>query len=242
MASQNETLATRRWSARQLPSLRRLLARWLRKDAYRDLSPDVVAGDIELQTETEIDGAPQPQQPLAAFAPPASNLAGSQPLAARERDASLGQPVAEPSLRSILTRSGWAAALLFSLVFVTRVLLLGAAREAAASTPESLWPELAGDLHVAAVAPPNVCQLDDASSAAEASFGGTRGALRIESMPPAHVFVDGSRIGSTPQLTTGLSPGPHTVELVHPQNRLRKAMVVDIDPGQLTTRVVDLTQ
>lgn len=154
---------------------------------------------------------------------------GRQLLARLVRKAEAARlPIGVASAASVPARRHWvaillsvsASVLLFALVFATRVLML----HAEAGAPRSLWTE-------PAAAASSGCE--DASSC---------GSLRIESSSAAHVFVDGRRVGSTPQLTVDLTPGLHTVELVHPHDRLRKALVVDIDRGQLTTKNVDLTR
>jgi hypothetical protein len=68
------------------------------------------------------------------------------------------------------------------------------------------------------------------------------GMLRINSRPWSKVFVDGTLIGTTPQMAITLSPGQHTIELVNPDLEMSKTVLVDIEPNQLLTKVVNLIE
>ncbi len=66
------------------------------------------------------------------------------------------------------------------------------------------------------------------------------GRLRINTRPWSEVFVDGNRIGNTPQMNITLKPGKHTVLLINGQFDIRKTISVDIVPGETTTKVINL--
>jgi hypothetical protein len=68
------------------------------------------------------------------------------------------------------------------------------------------------------------------------------GMLRINSRPWSKVFVDGTLVGTTPQMAITLSPGQHTIELVNPDLEMSKTVLVDIEPNQLLTKVVNLIE
>ena len=56
------------------------------------------------------------------------------------------------------------------------------------------------------------------------------------------MFVDGTLIGTTPQMAITLSPGQHTIELVNAELEMSKTILVDIEPDQLVTKVVNLIE
>lgn len=90
-------------------------------------------------------------------------------------------------------------------------------------------------------------QSDDEPSAASdhSAPAGERledGMLRINSRPWAEVYVDGKRVGTTPQMGLRLRAGQHKVELINPELDMRKSVVVDIEPGELVTRIVTLQE
>jgi hypothetical protein len=71
-----------------------------------------------------------------------------------------------------------------------------------------------------------------AAAAPAPTPGATTGSLYIESRPPgARVFVDGSLVGSTPLLLSGIKPGARDVRLEHPGHRAWTA-TVEITAGQ----------
>jgi hypothetical protein len=75
--------------------------------------------------------------------------------------------------------------------------------------------------------------------AAVASAGGT---LMISSKPPCEIEIDGKSTGlRTPQRAMPLSAGPHKVTLVNSDASINKTLMVQINAGQSTKLVKDLT-
>ena len=71
--------------------------------------------------------------------------------------------------------------------------------------------------------------------------GGTGpGTLRINTRPWSQVYVDGRLIGNTPQMNISLPAGSHRVTLVNPDFNIRQSVSVNIEAGQVTTRVLTL--
>lgn len=68
------------------------------------------------------------------------------------------------------------------------------------------------------------------------------GMLRINSRPWSKVFVDGTLVGTTPQMAITLSPGQHTITLVNPEFEMSKTVLIDIESNQLLTKVVNLIE
>jgi hypothetical protein len=77
-----------------------------------------------------------------------------------------------------------------------------------------------------------------AKKAIDASAPGT---LRINSLPWAEVYLDGTHVGSTPQSKLSMKPGRHRVKLVNEQMALRKTFDVYIRPGEVVTRSENLS-
>jgi hypothetical protein len=67
------------------------------------------------------------------------------------------------------------------------------------------------------------------------------GTLRINSLPWAEIYLDGTHVGSTPQSKLSMKPGRHRVKLVNEQMALRKTFDVYIRSGQVTTRSENLS-
>jgi hypothetical protein len=68
------------------------------------------------------------------------------------------------------------------------------------------------------------------------------GTLRVNSLPWAQVFVDGNLVGNTPQMGLPLSAGNHKVKLVNPPLEMTKVFSVKIEPGQVVTKTINLSQ
>jgi serine/threonine-protein kinase len=60
------------------------------------------------------------------------------------------------------------------------------------------------------------------------------GELRLNSIPPSAIVIDGRPIGSTPKANVHLSPGSHNVTFVHPELGKRKLLVL-VEPGKSQT-------
>jgi hypothetical protein len=63
------------------------------------------------------------------------------------------------------------------------------------------------------------------------------GTLNINSIPVANVVLDGRPIGPTPIMGLAVSPGPHTIVFVHPEQG-RKATSVKVEAGKTATAAV----
>jgi hypothetical protein len=74
----------------------------------------------------------------------------------------------------------------------------------------------------------------------KAMHAGAPGTLRINSLPWADVYLDGTHVGHTPQSQLSMKPGRHRVKLVNEQMALRKTFDVYIRPGQVVTRSENL--
>jgi hypothetical protein len=68
------------------------------------------------------------------------------------------------------------------------------------------------------------------------------GTLRVNSLPWAQVFVDGNLVGNTPQMGLPLSAGRHKIKLVNPPLEMTKVLSVEIAPGQVVTKTINLSQ
>jgi serine/threonine-protein kinase len=66
------------------------------------------------------------------------------------------------------------------------------------------------------------------------------GGLRLNAKPWAEVYVDGKRVGNTPQTHLELSAGRHRITLQNEEYDLRKTFSVDIEAGVTKTRIIDL--
>ncbi len=60
------------------------------------------------------------------------------------------------------------------------------------------------------------------------------GELRLNSIPPSAIVIDGRPIGSTPKANVHLSPGSHNVTFVHPELGKRKLLVL-VESGKSQT-------
>ncbi|MGE0789719.1 MAG: PEGA domain-containing protein [Sandaracinaceae bacterium] len=67
--------------------------------------------------------------------------------------------------------------------------------------------------------------------------GGGQGTLMVNSRPWSEVYVDGRRIGNTPQTSIPVSAGRHTITLINPDFNLRERVSVTIRAGQ-TERLI----
>lgn len=77
----------------------------------------------------------------------------------------------------------------------------------------------------------------EAALARRGGGSGTRGTLRINSLPWAQVFVDDRMVGNTPQLDLSVTPGSHHVRLVNPSFGMQKSFEVDVKAGARVSRV-----
>ncbi len=63
---------------------------------------------------------------------------------------------------------------------------------------------------------------------------GTRGTLAVNSIPASTVFIDGRRVGHTPQLALSISAGAHEVKLEHPRHGTHRQIVtIEADEKQV---------
>ncbi len=66
------------------------------------------------------------------------------------------------------------------------------------------------------------------------------GVLRINTRPWAEIYIDGQRVGNTPQMHLELTAGWHRISLRNPELELVKAFTIKIAPGQTETRILDM--
>jgi len=66
------------------------------------------------------------------------------------------------------------------------------------------------------------------------------GTLRLNSRPWSEVFVDGKRVGHTPQTNIELEAGEHRISLRNPEQRITRSFKIKIEPGTIETRIIDL--
>ena len=97
-----------------------------------------------------------------------------------------------------------------------------------------------------AAPPVPMTQPSSSSSSATGGSGATgdadKGTLRVNSRPWSRVYIDGRLVGNTPQMQLSLAPGWHTVTLVNPDFGLQKVVTIRVKPGELVTKIVDLSK
>jgi serine/threonine-protein kinase len=64
--------------------------------------------------------------------------------------------------------------------------------------------------------------------------------LRVNSLPWSEVFVDGNHVGNTPQTNLPLPAGRHKIKLVNTQLQMSKSFPVELKPGQVVTKTINL--
>jgi serine/threonine-protein kinase len=74
-----------------------------------------------------------------------------------------------------------------------------------------------------------------------ASSDDAKGTLRVNSRPWSRVYIDGRMVGNTPQMQLSLAAGWHTLTLVNPDFGLQKVVTIRIKPGELVTKIIDLS-
>jgi hypothetical protein len=79
-----------------------------------------------------------------------------------------------------------------------------------------------------------------ASASAPAMGGG--GTLRLNSLPWAEVYIDGRKVGNTPQRALSVSPGEHDVRLVNNAFDMVASFHVRVNKGQSITKGVMLEE
>jgi serine/threonine protein kinase len=79
--------------------------------------------------------------------------------------------------------------------------------------------------------------LDEPQEQGGGNTGGGQGTLRVNTTPWSEVFVDGRRIGNTPQMNIPLPAGRHTITLVNSEFNIRERVVVNISAGQTETLI-----
>lgn len=72
------------------------------------------------------------------------------------------------------------------------------------------------------------------ANVAGSNVGTTTGELRLNSIPPSAIVIDGRPIGTTPKAGVHLSPGSHNVTFVHPELGKRKLLVL-VESGKSQT-------
>jgi serine/threonine-protein kinase len=81
-----------------------------------------------------------------------------------------------------------------------------------------------------------------AAAPVAAGHGGAGGTLRVNSRPWAQIFVDGRPMGNTPQPNLRLTPGNHKIQLVNQPMGLSKSFSVNVKPGDVITKVMNLAE
>jgi hypothetical protein len=81
-----------------------------------------------------------------------------------------------------------------------------------------------------------------AIASAGAPAAGSGGTLRINSLPWAEVYVDGRKVGNTPQRALSVAPGEHDVRLVNNAFDMVASFHVRVSKGQSITRGVMLEE
>jgi hypothetical protein len=66
--------------------------------------------------------------------------------------------------------------------------------------------------------------------------------LRVQTRPWSQVFVDGKLVGNTPQMAIAVTSGSHTLLLVNDEFGLRKTVKVNVAPGEVVTKVLNLAE
>ena len=79
------------------------------------------------------------------------------------------------------------------------------------------------------------------ASAGTPAVGGG-GTLRLNSLPWAEVYVDGRKVGNTPQRALSVTPGEHDVRLVNNAFDMVASFKVRVNKGQSITRGVMLEE
>jgi serine/threonine-protein kinase len=65
--------------------------------------------------------------------------------------------------------------------------------------------------------------------------------LRVQTRPWSSVFVDGHLVGNTPLMNVPIKAGRRTLTFVNEEFRVRKTVTVQVEPGQVLTQVLNLT-
>jgi hypothetical protein len=66
--------------------------------------------------------------------------------------------------------------------------------------------------------------------------------LKINSIPPSTVVLDGKPLGATPQLNVTVSPGTHTILFVNAELSLKKTITVTVKAGEVKAAVAKLRE
>jgi hypothetical protein len=66
--------------------------------------------------------------------------------------------------------------------------------------------------------------------------------LRVNSLPWSEVFIDGQFVGNTPQTNLPLPAGRHKIKLVNTPLEMSKTISVELKPGEVVTKTVNLSQ
>jgi hypothetical protein len=114
---------------------------------------------------------------------------------------------------------------------------LSTAEPAPVSTPAAPDARPAKLSSAKPAAAPKTADSKPAPAAAQPAVATGNGTLNINSIPVANVVLDGRPIGSTPIRGLSVSPGPHTIVFIHPEQG-RKVTSVKVEPGQAATAAV----
>jgi hypothetical protein len=77
---------------------------------------------------------------------------------------------------------------------------------------------------------------------ASAPVASGEGFLNINSLPPSVCYLDGKEIGESPRMHVSVTPGPHVVTFVVPDQGISKTISVTVDAGEtkLATARIDV--
>lgn len=111
------------------------------------------------------------------------------------------------------------------------------------STPKPAPAKPAAPKHVAKpAAKPEKPSVRTTTAPAATAAPAAMGTLRLNSLPWSEVYVDGKLAGNTPQMGLPLPAGHHKIKLVNPPLEMTKVFSVQIGPGQVVTKTINLSQ
>lgn len=110
------------------------------------------------------------------------------------------------------------------------------------SAPKPVAAKPSAPKHVATPSPKPQKTAVHVASAPVATAAPAMGTFRVNSLPWSEVFVDGQSVGNTPQMGLPLPAGHHKIKLVNPQLEMTKVFTVQIGPGQVVTKTINLSQ
>jgi hypothetical protein len=189
-------------------------------------------GTNDARKSAELAPASAPSAPIAAAAAPSAPAPQVQEVAAQ--DATKPEPAAPQPAAAVATAP---------VVEPKQTSKLTAPKAAPARQTKHTQraPKPAPAKHVARPAPQPAKQTVRVEQA-PAPAAHAMGTLRVNSLPWSQVFVDGKLVGNTPQMGLPLPAGHHKLKLVNEPLEMTKVFSVQIQPGQVVTKTVNLSQ